>query len=347
MNPSDLSLRRRFVIAVATIVIASLLLYVLITKPFADQGVKLFASFGTAGQGIGTTSPVKVRGMEVGRVAKVELQPDGRAKLTLRILDGFKVPDTVEASLEPASVFGPKFVNLIMGEHEATGPYLPAGATIAKTDDPLDLNDLLKSINATLGAIDARDIAIIITTLGEGFGGQGPQMRQLVDDIKKIVDVAHEHRADARKFLHNLAVLAQNRGVGDDISSIVADTDAVIATAANGNGRLDGFARGVTDISSLVGHGFEKHGDNLGDGFRSAENAVSLLTNQLGIVGPAIRTILELLPVYKNVGGFPTGVKGKNMLGIDVLIPINPCDLLLGICRPGAKKLPTQPKGGN
>lgn len=344
MNPSDLSLRRRFIVAVATIVTVSLLLYVLITKPFADQGVKLFAIFGEAGQGLGTTSPVKVRGMEVGRVAKVELQPDGRARLTLRILDGFKVPDTVEASLEPASVFGPKFVNLIMGDHEATGPYLTAGTTIAKTDDPLDLNDLLNSVNATLGAIDARDIAIIITTLGDGFGGQGPQMREMVDDIKTIVDVADEHRADARKFLHNLAVLAQNRGVGDDIGAIVADTNAVIDTAANGNGRLDGFAKGVIDLSSLVAHGFEKHGDDLGAGFRSAENAVGLLDDQLGIVGPAIRTILQLLPIYKQVGGFPSGVKGKNMLGVDVLIPLNPCDILLGICKPGATKLP---KGGN
>ncbi|GAB3656478.1 hypothetical protein GCM10027589_16080 [Actinocorallia lasiicapitis] len=328
---TDLSLSTRFVIAVVTVAVVATSLYVLITKPFAAQGMPLTAEFGQAGQGLDKTSPIKIRGMQVGRVASVELLPDGRARITMRISDGHRIPDTVIASLEPASVFGPKFINLIPGEHEATGPYLKPGARIEDTTDPRDLNDLLIDANATLAQLDPRDVAIIVDTLAQSLQGEGKDVRATIDDINTIVGVAHENRKNAEKFLHDLARLARIQGAGDDIGAILNGTNTVIATAAQGQGRLRGFANGVNGVSGIIGGGFDHHGEGLKQGFRSGERAIDVVSAQLGLAGPSVRAIVDLLPLYKQVGWAPTANKDKKMLAVKVIIPLNPCDILLGI----------------
>ena len=45
---------------------------------------------------------------------------------------GVRLPSSTVAAVEPASVFGPKFVDLRPGAGEATGPYLAAGAVITR-----------------------------------------------------------------------------------------------------------------------------------------------------------------------------------------------------------------------
>ncbi len=336
------SLRRRTTIAAATVLITALVLYVLIFKPFRGEGALFTAEFAQAGQGLGTTSPVKVRGMQVGRVHRIELLPDGRARITLRMNDGVRVPDTATASLEPESVFGPKFINLLPGDHETSGPYLRPGAQITRVSNPRDLNDLLADANAALAALDPKDISIVVHTLAEGLGGQGQNLRETIDSVQTLIDVAHEHRGDARAFLHDLARLASIRGAGADIASIVADTNAVIDTAAQGDGRLRSFAVGVSDVSSLMAHGFRSHGGDLRQGFHSAERAVGVIDAQLGMVGPALRTINNLLPVYKQVS-WPAAPDGRHLLAVKVLLPADPCALLLGVC-PSPQT--TKKKGG-
>ena len=54
-----------------------------------DAGYQLKASFAAAGQGLVPNSDVKIRGVNVGKVDKVELI-DGRALVTMGISDGEK-----------------------------------------------------------------------------------------------------------------------------------------------------------------------------------------------------------------------------------------------------------------
>ncbi|WP_106400428.1 MlaD family protein [Actinocorallia populi] len=325
------SLRTRATIALVTVLVTSLVLYILIFKPFKSEGPRFTAMFGQAGQGLSTASPVKVRGMHVGRISEIELLPNGRARITMTMDEGVRVPDTATASLEPESVFGPKFINLLLGAHETSGPFLKPGSQIAKTSDPRDLNDLLADANTTLAALDPADISVVIHTLAEGLGGQGQNLRETLDSAETIIEVAHENRGNAKAFLDDLARLASIQGAGQDIASIVADTNAVIDTAANGDGRLRDFAANVSGISSLVAHGFRSHGGDLRAGFRSSERAVGVIHAQLGLLGPALRTGNNLLPVYKQVS-WPTAPGGRRMLAIKVLLPANPCAIVLGVC---------------
>ncbi|RAY16235.1 MCE family protein [Actinomadura craniellae] len=333
MNIEDMPLRRRLTISLATLLALAATGYALIARPFAAEGTRLVADFGTAGQGLGTSSPVKIRGVTVGRVDAIDLLPDGRARVTLRIDPGTHVPDSVSATVEPESVFGPKFVGLAPGPREATGPYLADGARIAVTGESGDLNSLLTDADRTLAAIDPQDVAVIVDALGQGLGGQGQRLRGIVDSTGTLVEVAHRRRREAQVFLADLGALAELRGVGQSAGAVTGDANALIATASAGQNRLRRTASGVSAVSALLAHGLGKHGGNAGEGFRSAERAAAVLRAQLGIGGPAVRTLTELLPYYRAVGWAPgPDGTGKHMLAVQIMLPTDPCELLIGLC---------------
>ncbi len=329
----NVPLRRGIAVTTATLAVLALALYLVLAKPFGSTGLQLRADFGRAGQGLLTDSPVKVRGVQVGSVSRVGLGPDGRAHLTLRFEPGYRVPVTAVAAIEPASVFGPKFVNLIPGAGETGGPYLADGAVIARTTDPSDLANLLSDASGAVEAIDPGELASLVGTIADGLTGQGPALRRILENTDTLVGVAYDRRGDARRFLKDGADLGTTLArTGPDLMRTTRNTNDIIETAAAaGEGNLGAFASNLGDVSVLVAHGLDKRGGQIGESFRSSERLVSLLYGQLGQLGNAVRTANGILPVYNDLAKVPaTG--GKHYLGVHAYLPSNPCELILGLC---------------
>ncbi|GAA3236137.1 MlaD family protein [Actinocorallia longicatena] len=327
------SFRRGLAVTTATLLVLAAALYLLLADPFSTAGVQVRAEFGRAGQGLKTGSPVKIRGVRVGTVVKVRLGTDGRAHLVLGFDEGFRVPATAEAAIEPASVFGPKYVNLVPGAGEGGGPYLADGALITRTKDPSDLADLLADAAGAVEAIDPGEVATLVHTIADGLSGQGPALQRILASTETLTGVAHVHRDDARTFLHDGADLSTTLAAsGPDLVAIVQDGNHLIATAAVApKGSLGSFADGLADVSAIVAHGLDKRGGQLGESFRSSERLVALFYGQLGRLGGAIRTANGLLPVYNDLARIPAA-DGKHFLGVQAYLPSNPCDLILGLC---------------
>ncbi|MEV4676383.1 MlaD family protein [Actinomadura sp. NPDC049382] len=342
MINEEIPLPRRLLISAVTLAVLAGLLYVLVARPGRDPGTVLTAEFGRAGQGLGAGAPVKIRGVTVGSVADVALTGGGRARVALRLDAGTRVPDTVTASIEPASAFGPKFVALVPGAHAGTGPYLASGARIARTSDPRDLSDLLARADAGLGAVDAEEVGTIVHTVATGLHGQGARLRQTIDQTGILLDVAYKNRADARRFVGDAADLSGALSdKGDELVGISADANALIGTAARGRGRLAGFADGLSDVSLLAAHGFDKRGGQLGQAFRSSERTARIIYAQLGLVGDAVRTGNKLLPLYGELTDLK-GTGGKNYIRTQGYLPTDPCELVLGLCGPYGGGTPQQ-----
>ncbi|MFC5754980.1 MlaD family protein [Actinomadura rugatobispora] len=345
----DDSLSRRLAVSLLTLVLVAGALYALITKPWEAEGTRLTADFDKASQGLTTSSPIKVRGVQVGQVESIDLLPNGRARLILRINEGVQVPRTARASLEPESVFGPKFINLVPGAGETAGPYLANHAHIAATAGSEDLDDLVSSADRMLTAIDARDVSIIVGTLAQGLGGQATQVRELLDDADTIVAIGHKQRQRAVRFTADLARLAQVRGIGDSVAGLAGDTNAIVGTAASGQDRLRRLTGETARLSGTLAGGLNRHGGQLGQAGRSAERATAFIYAQLGvgggIVSPSVNAIIDQLPIYRAVS-WPAAPQGKHMLAAKIMLPTDPCELILGICGSGTPSTPLPSLGG-
>ncbi|GAA3147947.1 MlaD family protein [Nonomuraea salmonea] len=245
MNRSELSLSTRLCIALAMLVVlAGTVLYAVRTATEVP-GTRYDAVFGRAGQGLDAGSPVKIRGITVGEVTDVSLDAKGRAVVTMHVDDAIRVPRTATASVEPASVFGPKFVDLRPGRGEARGPYLAAGAVITRTEDPLDLSDTLGDAYRGLKAVNPREVTVIVHTLAKGLEGQGEDLRELIGDAGTVMSVAHRQRFRARRFLRDGALLGTAlSGKGDELVAISSDVNVITPRPAQAGRQGTGSAAG-------------------------------------------------------------------------------------------------------
>ena len=106
-----------------------------------DDTYELRAVFPTSSQGMFTDggTEVKMRGINVGTVRGIELLPDGRVEVRFAIREDVRIPAAAEARIEPLSVFGPKYVNMITDDTAAEGATVPRGGELAKATTGTDL----------------------------------------------------------------------------------------------------------------------------------------------------------------------------------------------------------------
>lgn len=105
-------------------------------------GYRIEATFNRVG-GIGPGSPVEVAGIPVGAVESMSLQPDFRARVTMRIDSDIVLPRDTSAAIHTDGLFGGHFLLLDPGGDEQV---LGDGSAIAYTQDAVVISDLLDLI---------------------------------------------------------------------------------------------------------------------------------------------------------------------------------------------------------
>jgi phospholipid/cholesterol/gamma-HCH transport system substrate-binding protein len=330
----ELSLAARVGIAFAVLaVFAAATLYVVRTATELS-GTRIDAVFGRAGQGMDTNSPVKIRGITVGDVTNVSLDAKGRAVVTMHIDAAVKVPQSAVASVEPTSVFGPKYVNLKPGSGETTGPYLTAGAVITATEDPLDLSDTLGDAYRGLNAVDPREVTVIVHTLAKGLDGEGEHLRELIGDAGTVIGVAHRQRARARQFLNDAALLGTALSdKGDELVSISSDVNVITPDLLKRADKVRALLQEITSISDQAAHGLSKHRQDLRAGVHSGERVAALIYAQLGLAGDGVRGLNRLVDVLNELIE-AQGPGGSRQLQVEAFVATDICELIVGACGP-------------
>lgn len=295
-------------------------------------GTRIDAVFGRAGQGLDAGSPVKIRGVTVGEVTNLSLDARGRAVVTMHVTA--RIPRSTVASVEPASVFGPKFVGLEPGSGESTGPYLASGALITETRDPLDLSDTLGDAYRGLDAVDPREVTVIVHTLAKGLEGQGRDLRELIGDAGAVVDVAHRQRERAQRFLHDAALLGTSLSdKGDELVSISSDVNVITPGLLERADKVRVLLEEIDSVSGQVTHGLAKHRQNLRAGVHSGERVAALIYAQLGLAGDGVRGLNTLVDLLNELIEAP-GPGDSRQLQVEAFVATDVCELIVGSCGP-------------
>lgn len=334
MARGEVPLPIRLAVSLGVVLALVLALALVVRSAASVSGMRVSAVFTHAGQGLDPNSPVKIRGITVGGVDSVTLDRQGRAVIAMHVEPGVKVPETVTAAIEPSSVFGPKFVNLILGSGETAGPYLGDDAVITRTEAPTDLSDSLSAAHEGLGAVDPQDITTIVHTLGRGLDGKGPQIRGIVDSTGKIVEVAHRRRGEFRRFIGDAGALSASLAdKGDDLVAISADLNVITPDLLKRADKIRALLREFDEISHLTAHGLRKHRKDLKAAVNAGERAAALLYAQLGVAGEGVRGLNQLLSVLNDlVTG--QGPDGANQIKMEAFIATDICELFVGACGP-------------
>ena len=90
--------------------------------------------------GLKPGAAVEVAGVEVGRVESITLSSGDRAKLVLRLHQGFKIYDDAIASIRTKGIIGDKFVKLSPG---SSGKVVANGGKIRDTESAVEWEELI------------------------------------------------------------------------------------------------------------------------------------------------------------------------------------------------------------
>ncbi len=298
-----------------------------------DGGYELSAVFPTSAQGLFTdgATEVKLRGVPVGTVRGVELLDDAQVRVTMRMDAGVPVPVTTEARIEPLSVFGPKFVNLIPGSAEQQGPFLSSGDQIGRASTGTDLTDVLAGATVLFGAVDPADLVTVFDAVSTGVAGLGDTIGGGIDDGAALVDVAHRNRDRVGPFLSDTAVLATTiESRSERLLLRIDDYTAVADLVANRGDELarllDGVAHIATTADVLV--------EDLAVDF-------DITVRSLAVVLAGIHDDRELIPAaFDTVGAFfdmlgagmrLPGPDGKKLTALKGFVTADVC-LVFGVC---------------
>jgi ABC-type transporter Mla subunit MlaD len=177
---------------------------------------------------------VKVAGAKVGVIQSMDVTPDKRAAVTLRIDDARFTPFRSDArcTVRPQSLIGEKFVECTPGTRageplrridsgSGEGQHL---LPVAQTSSPVDL-DL---VNDTLRLPFRQRLSILLDEFGTGLAGRGRDLNQVI------------HRANPalRETDRALAILARQNRV---LARLAVDSDTVLGPLAREKRRVSDF----------------------------------------------------------------------------------------------------------
>ena len=321
----------------ALIGVASLIFFVFIGKlgidaSFGayDPGYTLTARFEEAGQNLDSESDVKIRGVNVGRVENVELD-EGAALVTIHMNPEAHVPRTAMAEVRPISIFGPKFIDLVPGDGEGTGPYYEDGDEIADTASPLELTDVLNETAQLLEAVDPQDVTTVLRTFADGIDGLAGPMSNSITNGQTVMQGMIDSSADREELLRGAALLSDALADhGEDIVQTGQNLHQFGPNVVAHENDLAGLLAATSRLSSDLATIMSDNRDLLGPS-TSAGAALSHATAR------DLRGLVGYLPVVENYSGVLDSIirvpspRGYLMMTQQFLMGSNPCQTLINV----------------
>ena len=109
---------------------------------FGGDHYQVVANFDTV-SGLKSGASVEIAGVEVGRVARIILDPKtDMAQVLIHIRRGTKLSDDVIASVRTRGIIGDKFVKLSPGGSEK---FIPPGGKIRNTESSIDIEEMISN----------------------------------------------------------------------------------------------------------------------------------------------------------------------------------------------------------
>jgi len=158
--------------------------------------------FARVGQLLRASGDVKLRGVQVGQIAKIQHQPDGTATVTLAITPGMRIPEDVMAGVGAKTLFGEKFVALVDPAHPS-GALLKNGDVIPenRTQAPFELDQVISALVPILDSAKPGDLGGALHALAVGLAGQEQDARDAIDKGVTALAVLAAHKGDLDRLL--------------------------------------------------------------------------------------------------------------------------------------------------
>jgi phospholipid/cholesterol/gamma-HCH transport system substrate-binding protein len=323
LTPAQDKTRRRLVGVVFLVVFALLvwLSVALYNKQFTPAAmVTLYTD--SVGNEMHLGADVMVRGVQVGEVRQISADGTG-ARLELAIQPGMvaQLPANVTAVMVPTTLFGERYVDLIMPAQPAPAR-LTAGSVITQnhTADAVELEKVLNNLLPLLQASEPDKLSVTLTALADGLRGHGKELGQTLVALNAYLVKYNQHLPALDSDIKQLAAFARNfNQASPDLVQALTDftvtNETIAAERANISALYSTVTTAAGDLQSFLD--------------ANSSNIIQLNADSVGTLQILARYSPEFPCVLKDLVNFEPAVdkllgKGTNQPGLHVQVVVVP-----------------------
>ena len=314
--------RNPVVVGAISLAVVALLIFAAFNAqnlPIIGGGDVYYAAFKEAG-GLKANDEVRVAGVRVGKVEKVELDGD-HVKVTFRIQDHADFGRDTRADIKVKTLLGAMYLSL----EPAGSGQLASGSEIPvdRTSSPYDVVKAFSGLAETSDKIDTDQLAGALTTLADLTRNTPEEFRSALDGVSRLSNNVAAKDAQIDTLLGNLRNVAGVLHARDqDIVGLMRDSDVLFralvkrrqsvhrllvstSTLSTELTRLVRQSRAdltpaLTHLQSVVDV-LNKNEDNIDNSLRLMAPFYRVFANTLGN-GPWFDTYIQNIPPVPQVG---------------------------------------------
>ncbi|GAB4589299.1 MCE family protein [Nocardia sp. IFM 10818] len=171
-------------------------------------------------------STVKVDGVAVGRVDKIELAPDGwTASVKTVVKNDVNLPANARAEVRQSNLLGEKFIELSAPANDPETAKLKDGATIPvqNTRTATEVEQVLGALSLLLNGGGVAQLQPIVVELNKTLEGREGKVRSLLEQANTLIDGLNQQVDDITRALDGLATLSSRVGTQTEQISKILD----------------------------------------------------------------------------------------------------------------------------
>ncbi|WP_435769985.1 MCE family protein [Nocardioides sp. SYSU DS0651] len=171
------------VVFVCLLLVGVWLTYAVFTKAFADYD-RVTVQTTNIGLQLPDRADVKIRGVIVGEVLERRLADGQGAEVVLGIYPEKTdvIPANVTASIVPKTLFGEKYVSLVVPDSGGSGT-LQAGDVIDRTEVSTEVEQVLSDLYPLLRTVQPADLNMTLTAIATALEGRGEALGQNLETL--------------------------------------------------------------------------------------------------------------------------------------------------------------------
>ena len=231
------------------------------------SGNEIRADFARAGQLLRNGSDVKMRGVLVGVVTKINVSPQtGKARITMLLDPAQEIPENVEAAIRAKTLFGEKFIDLI--PPSSPSGRLAAGDEIpeSRTTPPIEVEAILEKGVPVLEAVDPEAFGASLHALAVALSGNEDEIRRAnVQSAKLLTETERTLPNFERNLVHLKNFAAALNSTDTDLLNALDGLIAVGEVIREHPHELDDTLSSLVPLASDLGDILTARRSDLGD----------------------------------------------------------------------------------
>ncbi|MFE6860516.1 MCE family protein [Nocardia sp. NPDC057668] len=243
-------------------------------------------------------STVKVDGVAVGRVDKIELAPDGwTASVRAVVNNDVDLPANARAEVRQSNLLGEKFIELSAPANDPAAARLSDNAVIdvAQTRTATEVEQVLGALSLLLNGGGVAQLQPIVVELNKALDGRDAKTRSLLEQANKLIGGLNDQVEDITRALDGLDVLSSR--VGQQTAQIAKILDELPEGIQILNEQRPQLIQLLTQLDRLGQAGFDVL-DHSKDDLIADLNSLRPTLQELGRSAGDLVTAFPLIPTY-------------------------------------------------